>query len=189
MDLPRLVSSKDIHRGKIFYVALPYTECRPFKFIERDRHYPDIYRVVERADGFEGKDDGNGRRRSEDLQIVTGIKLRPCLVISKDTDNHNEKYPLVVILPIATLTEAHKQKPIWKRLVKYNDVPSLFYLGNGCYITINDPKRVNKNTLFYVEGGLKVEETGIDMEELMWRFADYFAGKEQVRQVPEVPPQ
>ena len=177
-QLPRLVSSKDINRGKVFYVALPYTQGRPFKFLEKDRHYPDIYRVIEKDDGFEGKADGeSGRRRSEALNVVTGIKLRPCVVIQKDQYNHNEKYPFVVILPIATLTPEHKEKPLFKRLIQYNDVDQFYYLGNDCYITVNDPKRVYKNTLFYVEGGLKIEESKIDMDELMIRFAECFAVK------------
>ena len=178
MDLPRLVESKDIDRGKIFYVALPYTQGRPFKFVEKDRYYPDLYRVVEKDDGFEGKaEPRTGRRKSESLEVLTGIKLRPCVVIQKDQYNHNEKYPFVVILPIATLTKEHKQKPIFKHLIQHNDLDQFYYLGNDCYITINDPKRVYKNTLFYVEGGLKIPDTEIDMDELMMRFAECFEVK------------
>ncbi|MCL1949694.1 MAG: hypothetical protein FWF59_08185, partial [Turicibacter sp.] len=88
-ELPRLVASADIHRGKIFYVALPYTEGRPFNFVEQDRHYPDIYRIQKKDDGFEGKTDNSGKKRSEVLNIMTGIKLRPCVVIQKDFYNHN----------------------------------------------------------------------------------------------------
>lgn len=178
MDLPRLVSSKDIHRGKIFYVALPYTQGRPFDFVEQDRHYPDIYRIVKKEDGFEGKtDNDSGRRKSETLNIVTGIKLRPCVVIQKNQYNHNDTYPFVVVLPIATLTSEHKKRNIYRRLMEVNDLDQFYYLGNDCYITVNDPKRVYKNTLFYVEGGLKVEESKIDMDELMVRFAECFAVK------------
>lgn len=182
MDLPRLVISKDIHRGKIFYVALPYTQGRPFSFVEKDRHYHDICRIVEKADGFEGKsDEETGKRRSEEQNIVTGIKLRPCVVIQKEQYNHNESYPFVVVLPIATLSTSQKQRPAFKRMLEYNDLDQFYYLGNDCYITINDPHRVYKNTLFYVEGNLKIDESMIDMDELMIRFAECFAVK-KIRQ-------
>ena len=95
-------------------------------------------------------------------------------MIQKDQYNHNEKYPFVVILPIATLSEDHKKKPIFKRLIERNDLDQFYYLGNDCYITVNDPKRVYKNTLFYVEGHLKIDEKEIDMDELMMRFAECF---------------
>jgi len=178
MDLPRLVRSRDIDRGKIFYVALPYTQGRPFKFVEKDRYYPDLYRVIEKKDGFEGKAEPlTGRRRAESLDVVTGIKLRPCIVIQKDQYNHNEKYPFVVVLPIATLSKYHKQKPIFKHLIEYNDLDQFYYLGNDCYITVNDPKRVYKNTLFYIDGQLKIAADEIDMDELMIRFAECFEVK------------
>jgi len=178
MELPRLVQSKDIERGKIFYVALPFTQGRPFKFVEKDQRIPDLYRMVEKKDGFEGvSEPRTGRRRSENLEIVTGIKLRPCIVIQKDQYNHNEKYPFVVILPIATLSKEHKQKPIFKHLIEYNDLDQFYYLGNDCYITVNDPKRVYKNTLFYVGGNFKINESEIDMDELMLRFAECFEVK------------
>ena len=174
-ERPRLVNSKDISRGKIFYVALPYTQGRPFRFIEKDEQHSKMYRIIEKEDGFQGKSEPQtGRRRSESLEIVTGIKLRPCIVIQKDQYNHNEKYPFVVILPIATLSEDHKKKPIFKRLIERNDLDQFYYLGNDCYITVNDPKRVYKNTLFYVEGHLKIDEKEIDMDELMMRFAECF---------------
>ena len=174
-ELPRLVDSKDICRGKIFYVALPYTQGRPLRFIEKDEQHPELYRIVEKEDGFEGRaEPATGKRRSESLEIVTGIKLRPCIVIQKDQYNHNEKYPFVVILPIATLTKEHKQKLIFKRLIEYNDLDQFYYLGNDCYITVNDPKRVYKNTLFYVEGRLKIDTCDIDMDDLMMRFANCF---------------
>ena len=178
IDLPRLVQSKDIHRGKIFYVALPYTQGRPFRFVEKDGQHEDLYRIIERPDGFEGvSEPETGKRRSESLEVVTGIKLRPCIIIQKDQYNHNEKYPFVVVLPIATLTKEHKQRPIFKRLIEHNDLDQFYYLGNDCYITVNDPKRVYKNTLFYVEGRLKIEESDIDMDELMMRFAECLAVK------------
>ncbi len=178
MDLPRLVQSEDIHRGKIFYVALPYTQGRPFRFVEKDEQHEDLYRIIERPDGFEGKSEPQtGKRRSESLEVVTGIKLRPCIIIQKDQYNHNDKYPFVVVLPIATLTKEHKQRPIFKRLIEHNDLDQFYYLGNDCYITVNDPKRVYKNTLFYVEGRLKIEESDIDMDELMMRFAECLAVK------------
>ena len=157
MDLPRLVQSKDIHRGKIFYVALPYTQGRPFRFVEKDGQHEDLYRIIERPDGFEGvSEPETGKRRSESLEVVTGIKLRPCIIIQKDQYN---------------------QRPIFKRLIEHNDLDQFYYLGNDCYITVNDPKRVYKNTLFYVEGRLKIEESDIDMDELMMRFAECLAVK------------
>ncbi|HAX72730.1 MAG TPA: hypothetical protein DCY20_04340 [Firmicutes bacterium] len=174
-ELPRLVESKDIRRGKVFYVALPYTQGRPFRFLEKDSEQPDRYKVITRPDGFEGRaEPETGKRRSENLEIVTGIKLRPCIVIQKDQYNRNENYPFVVILPIATLSNEHKQRPIFKRLIEHNDLDQFYYLGNDCYITVNDPQRVYKNTLFHVEGRLKINEDDFDMEELMKRFADCF---------------
>ncbi len=181
MKLPRLIEHKDICRGKIFSVALPFTNGRPLNFIAKDDSSEELYRIVKKSDGFEGSiDEKTGERKSEELQIVTGIKLRPCVVIQKDEYNHNPKYPLVVILPIATLTDRHKEKLIYQRMIEKNDVDSFYYLGNDCYITINDPQRVYKNTLFYIDYNLKYSETDVNMEEIMKRFAKCFEIKKIV---------
>ncbi len=177
-ELPRLVDPQDILRGKIFYVALPHTTGRPFKFLQCVEGETNDYKVIEKLDGFEGTIMENGQKKSEHLEVVVGIKLRPCLVIQKDQYNKNERYPFVVVLPIATLTKEHKNRPIFKRLIEKNDLDQFYYLGNDCYITINDPHRVYKNTLFYVEGKLKIDEQAFDMDELMKRFAECFDVKE-----------
>ncbi len=173
-NLPRLVSHQDIKRGKIFYVALPHTEGRPFKFLQSDESKLNCYKIVEKQDGFEGTRLESGRKIAEQLNVVVGIKLRPCLIIQKDQYNQNERYPFVVVLPIATLTKDHKERPIFKRLIEKNDLDQFYYLGNDCYITVNDPHRVYKNTLFYVEGTLKIDENGFDMDELMKRYAECY---------------
>ena len=178
MDLPRLVSHQDILRGRIFYVALPHTEGRPFKFLQKENEDSNSYRVIEKSDGFEGTVLASGQRRADQQEVVVGIKLRPCLIIQKDQYNQNERYPFVVVLPIATLTKKHKSRPIFQRLIEKNDLDQFYYLGNDCYITINDPHRVYKNTLFYVEGSLKIDEENFDMDELMKRFAECFDVKE-----------
>lgn len=174
MNLPRLVEHEDICRGKIFSVALPFTNGRPLSFVVEDNNNSNLFKIVKKVDGFEGKiDKKTGERKAEELKIVTGIKLRPCIVIQKDEYNHNHKYPLVAILPIATLTSEHKKKSIYQRLIKDNDLDSLYYLGNDCYITINDPQRVYKNLLFDIEN-INFDESNIDMEEIMKRFAKCF---------------
>lgn len=175
MSLPRLIKDSDIFRGKIFSVALPFTSGRPLQFVVEDDNHDGLYRIVKKDDGFEGKIDNVTKvRKSEQLRIVTGIKLRPCIVIQKDEFNHNPKYPLVAILPIATLTKEQKEKPIYKRLIEKNDLDNFYYLGNDCYITINDPQRVYKNVLFQIDYKLKYNETDINMEDIMKRFAKCF---------------
>ena len=129
-ELPRLVNHQDILRGKIFYVALPHTEGRPFKFLQREHDKANCYKVVEKLDGFEGTRLETGRKKSEQLEVMVGIKLRPCLIIQKNKYNQNERYPFVVVLPIATLTKEHKERPIFKRLIEKNDLDQFYYLGN-----------------------------------------------------------
>ncbi|WP_352419042.1 hypothetical protein [Proteiniborus sp.] len=173
--LPRLIKHEDIFRGKIYSVALPFTNGRPLNFVVEDDTHKGLYKIIKKDDGFEGKvDKETGIRKSEQLKIVTGIKLRPCIVIQKDEYNHNPKYPLVAILPIATLSDKQKERPLFQRMVSHNDVDSFYYLGNDCYITINDPQRVFKNVLFEIDYKLNYNESDVDMQEIMKKFAKCF---------------
>lgn len=174
-NLPRLVKHEDILRGKLFYVAMPNTLGRPLQFVIEDKSKSGSFKIVKKNDGLEGKiDSKTGEKKSEILKVVTEVKMRPCIVIQKDEFNKNKKYPLVAILPIATLSEASKEKPATKRMIKYNDLDSSYYLGDDCYITINDPQRIYKNMLFEVEKDLKFDTSKINMEEIMKRFAKCF---------------
>lgn len=172
-ELPRLVKSEDILRGKVFNVALPFTNGRPLNFVFEDNDQKGMIKIVQLDDGLEGRIDKEGHRKAEVLRIVTEIKMRPALVIDRDEFNKNPNYPLVAILPIATLNESQKRKNIFQRMVRYNDIERFYYLGNDSYITINDPQRVYKNMLFENESNIVFEEPV--MVEIFKRFAQCFA--------------
>ena len=184
MMLPREVKSEDILKGEIFYVALPFIESRPLKFVEPDEHNTNLYKIVKKDDGFEPVIDSKGKKGFPELQIVCGVKLRPCLVIQNDEMNKNEKYPLVVVLPIQTFSDNQKNRAVYKRVIEKNDLPEYFYLDNGSYITIDNPRRVYKNTLFTVPNNVNFDKKLIDMEELMLRFAECFE-IDKIRQCEE----
>lgn len=172
-DLPRLVKPEDILRGKVFNVALPFTNGRPLNFVFKDESQKDVFKIVRLDDGLEGKIGNDGNRKAEILKIVTEIKMRPALIIDKDEFNHNPNYPFVVILPIATLSKSQKEKSIFKRMIRHNDIERFYYLGNGSYITVNDPQRVYKNMIFENESDIVFGES--TMIEIFKRFAQCFA--------------
>lgn len=174
MMLPKEVNSKDISKGEIFYVALPYLESRPLKFIEPDDENEGLYKIVQKDDGFEPITDEKGKRKSPELQIACGVKLRPCLVIQNDDMNKNEKYPLVVVLPIQTFSNNQMNKELYKRVIDKNDIPEYYYLDKGSYITIDNPRRVYKNTLFTVPNAVNFDKSLINLEEIMTRLAECF---------------
>lgn len=171
--LPRLVKPEEILRGKVFNVALPFTNGRPLNFVFEDNDHKDRFKIVQLDDGLEGKVNEKGHRRAEVLRIVTEIKMRPALVIDRNEFNQNPTYPLVAILPIATLSELQKRKNIFQRMVKYNNIERFYYLGNDSYITINDPQRVYKNMLFNNDSNIIFEKP--IMIEIFKRFAQCFA--------------
>ena len=182
--LPREVKNEDILKGEVFYVALPYLEGRPLKFVEPDGNSSVLYKIVQKDDGFEAKVDKNGKQCSSELKIVCGIKMRPCLIIQNDVMNGNENYPMVVVLPIQTFSEKQKERPTGKRVIEKNDLPEYYYLDNGSYITIDNPRRVYKNTLFTIPNRVKFDKGLINMEEIMVRFAECFE-IDKIRQCEE----
>ncbi len=145
--LPRQVKTEDILRGKVFDVAVPFTKGRPFDFVQEIEDTNGHYRIVRMDDGLEGTIVG-GKRKAEVLKVVTEIKLRPALIILGDKDNQVEKYPYTLILPLGTVSPSQKERPLFKKMMATNDVEQFHYLGNDTYITVNDPLRVFKNSLF-----------------------------------------
>lgn len=184
MALPREVKHTDIVKGEIFYVALPHLEGRPFRFVEADKDNPDLFRIIEKEDGFEPAYDESGKKFSPELLVVSGIKLRPCLVISSDEMNQNEQYPLAIVLPIQTISSKQKDRPLFKRMVEKNDLPEYYYLDKGSYITINNPRRVYKNTLFTVPNKVNFDKSLIDLDKIFIRFAECFE-IDKIRQCEE----
>lgn len=182
--LPREVKNEDILKGEVFYVALPYLEGRPLKFIEPANDNQDLYKIVQKEDGFEAKTDENGKKYSPELLIACGIKMRPCLIIQNDEMNGNENYPMVVVLPIQTFSDKQSERPTFKRMVESNDLPEYYYLDNKSYITIDNPRRVYKNMLFTIPNRVKFDKSLIDMEEIMVRFAECFE-IDKIRQCEE----
>lgn len=173
--LPRQIDNKEILRGKLFYAALPHTMGRPLDFVEANNGTPELYKIITRDDGLEGKKDPlTNIRKAEELRVVTYVKMRPCVIIQPNEYNQNENYPFVVALPVATLTLRHKKKEIYKRMIKSNDLPMFYYLGGDNYITINDPYKVYKNMLFKIDTKLNYSEKQIDFDEIMKRFAECF---------------
>jgi uncharacterized protein YifN (PemK superfamily) len=172
--LPREVKSKDILKGSIFYVALPYLESRPLKFVEPDKDNKGLYKIIQKDDGFEPIINKDGKKVSPELQIVCGVKLRPCLIIQNDEMNQNEQYPLVIVLPIQTFSSNQKNKALYKRVIEKNDLPEYFYLDNGSYITIDNPRRVYKNTLFTIPNHINFDKNLINIDEIMIRLAECF---------------
>jgi len=171
--LPRLVNNDDILRGKVFNVALPFTKGRPLDFVCEDKNNLGLYKIIKNNDGFEGKlDEKTGKKQSEIVKVVVEFKLRPALIIQKDEYNLNSNFPFAVVLPIATLSDNQKNKSIFKRMIKSNDVESFYYLGNDSYTTINDPQRVYKNMLFYNDSNTFYNKD--IMNEIMKRFAKCF---------------
>jgi mRNA-degrading endonuclease toxin of MazEF toxin-antitoxin module len=178
--LPRLVNDSNILRGKIFHVALSFTKGRPLNFVVEEESNPGLFKTVKLDDGFEGKiNPETGELESEVVKIVTEFKLRPAVIIQKDEFNKNPNYPFIVVLPIATFTEKHKEKSIYRRVISHNDVDSFYYLGRDTYITVNDPHRIYKNMLFEMENVSKLSDEV--MEKIMKRFAKCF----EIRKIVE----
>jgi hypothetical protein len=174
-SLPREISDKDILKGKLYYVALPFTAGRPLSFVEEVEGQEGFFKVITKDDGLEGQIDPNtGKKKAAEHKVVTGIKMRPCVVIQPNEYNQNERYPFVIVLPVETMKKSHKSKGIYKRMIKTNDLPMLYYLGGDNYITINDPYKVYKNVLFGIDVKLNYSVTDIDIEEIMKRFAQCF---------------
>jgi len=145
--IPREVSPEQIIKGRVFDVAVPFTKGRPFSFVEETDNGSGLFRIVKKDYGLEAKIVG-GKTKAQVLKIVTEIKLRPALVILRDNLNQHTEYPYTIVLPIGTITEEQKKRKLFKRMLETNDVDQIHYIGNDSYITINDPYRVFKTTLF-----------------------------------------
>ncbi|MDF2545345.1 MAG: hypothetical protein K0R93_243 [Anaerosolibacter sp.] len=183
-DLPRLVSHKDIIRGKIFNVAVPHTSGRPLNFVIEDPGQKGTYKIITKDDGFEGeKDPKTGKKIAPVVKVVTEFKLRPAIVISDDYWNNNEDYYSVVVVPIASIYEEDKKNPLIKRMMTSNDLDGLHYIGTktgrDAYVTVNDPVRLNKNMLFEPKKQIVLDDPLMTV--LMEKFAKCFAVKKIAR--------
>lgn len=167
--LPREIDDKDITRGKVFSVPIPFNDGRPFDFVKYDND-TDTYKVVTLEDGFEGKiDPVSKRKKSEIVKLAINYKLRPALVIQNNYDNQNENYNSVIVLPIETIKEKQKGNSRIKRMMETNDVDNVHYIGNDSYIIINNPVKVHKNMLFENKKNIIFNESV--MELIMKKFA------------------
>lgn len=175
--LPRLVDTKEILRGKVFDVALPFTKGRPLDFVKQSESDPNLFSIVSKDDGFEGIiDPVTKKKKSEIVKIVTEFKLRPSLIIQLDEYNQNDKYPFTVILPLANVSEEQKKRKTFQDMMTYNNLNQFYYLGHNSYVTVNDPQRIYKNLLFKRDHEITIDPTIVD--EIMKRFAECFEIKE-----------
>lgn len=182
--LPRMVKYEDIMRGKVFNVAIPHTEGRPFDFIIENETNKGTYNIVTKDDGFEGViDPVTGRRKAPTVMIATEFKLRPAVVISSNVANQKANYHSVIVLPIASIFEKDKSDSLVQRMMSSNDIGGLHYIGQvtgrDAYITVNDPKRLHKNMLFE-----PAKEVLLD-EELMAVIMEKLAGCLEIKQIPQ----
>jgi hypothetical protein len=171
--LPRLVDSKSILRGKVKDVALPFIQGRPLNFVIEDTDNPNLYKIIEKDDGFEGFINPiNNKKKSEIVKVVTEFKLRPCLIIQKDEYNLIEDYPFTVILPLANISKEQRKRKTFQRVINYNDIDQYYYLGHNSYVTINDPHKVYKNMLFERDNEVSIDKESCN--EIMMRLAQCF---------------
>ncbi len=175
--LPREVPNEVILRGRIFNAAIPHTFGRPLKFVEQDSNDNNLFHIIEKDDGFEGViDPKTGKRVSPIVQAVAEFKLRPAVVIQSDEWNQKEKYPYIIVLPIASLYPEDLDDPDIKRMVERNDLPYFHYLasitGRESYITITKPNRLNKNMIYMPKTQIALNRA--TMEEILKKFATCF---------------
>lgn len=183
-ELPRLVPYDDIKRGKLFNVAVPFTNGRPLSFVMEDPINKNVFRIVKKDDGFEPvTDPRTGKKKAPVLKIVTEYKLRPAIVIQDDEWNHKSEYHSVIVLPISSIYEEDKKDPITQRMIEKNDLDGVHFLGNTtgreAYVTINDPKRLHKNLLFKTRNEIIFPDKV--MEDIMIKFAKCFSIKKIVQ--------
>jgi hypothetical protein len=174
-NLPHLIDSEDIIRGKIYRTAFPFLEERPLAFFEKCDVYNSACslhcsghqycgRVVEKPYGFESSND-------ETLYVVTRFKARHAIVLSTSVLNENRSWPNVILAPIVGIhdDEIHKQKfkSIMNRdLSKF----TTYYLdkditGMHCYIDLGKIRPVPKNWLLQEKAFLEEEQAFNDISE------------------------
>lgn len=151
-ELPRLVKSQDIIKGKIFNIAVPFVAERPLEFVVQDDGNSDKYRIVTKDDGFEGTMGADGKRHADVVRVVTDYKLRPGVIISSNELNNNEDFKDVIVLPISSIHTNESQRSLIQRMKEKNDLPSFHYLerlvGKESYVIVNKPIRLHKSMIF-----------------------------------------
>lgn len=175
--LPREVPYGQILRGKIFNVAVPFTNERPLDFVIEDDKFKGFYKIITKDDGFEGViNQETGRRQAPVVKIATEFKLRPAIVIQKNEFNNNPNYHMTIVLPITKIRKEDKNNEYVQGAIENNDVEYYHYLGklllHESLILINDPKRIHKNMLFATPKEIILSND--IMEEILVKFAKCF---------------
>lgn len=168
-NLPHLIDSKDIIRGKIFRTAFPFLEERPLAFFEKcDKYEKECSshcgghkhcgRVVDKEYGFESSND-------EILYVVTRFKARHAIVLSTPVINENKYARNVLVAPIVGIHEDELETPKIKGIMNREyRIFTAHYLeknitGMHCYIDLSKIGAVPKSWLLQEKAFLEDRET------------------------------
>lgn len=149
MEEVKILDYETINRGNVYWAAIPFSEERPFKIFSLLKNASVTGKKKNEDEfTFDGSIDEDGKRHSDEIDVVVRHKRRMAIVVQDDNFNHDKDYDFVYVVPLTTFNSNSDKIAYFK---ENKDNPSFHYVGkiNGkeSVANISDIKRIHKSLL------------------------------------------